>query len=272
MPKVLNNVNERRYSAARLKALKTIGEAVRNITVTEGIDNALDAEDFVENHLKKQISITKTCKNYELRSCGIETTSNAIMTLTEPHTKISMPKKIADLTSGISNGEFIDANSTSYGFVLGNGYSINLFYNPSCVSDSNLNHNGQDRVCVNAIYDINGLARPNEVGKDIGFVTIIYPDEKVLAYAPNVYKQNAQNTDFNNSSQSCINLKDDLSVPNKDELLSMYYNGNLLGITSGPYWSASEATESQGWHQHFSHGSRSKVPKSLLYPVRCIKR
>ena len=101
LPMVLNNVNERKYTAARLKALKTIGEAVRNITVTDGIDNASSAEDFVENHLKKQVSIIKTCKNNDLRSCGIETTSNAITTLSEPHTKVTMPTKIGDLSSAM---------------------------------------------------------------------------------------------------------------------------------------------------------------------------
>ena len=146
MPMVLNNVNERKYAGARLKALKTIGEAVRNITVTDGIDNASNAEDFVENHLKKQVSIIKTCKNNDLRSCGIETNSNAITTLSEPHSKVTMPKKIGDLSRGNEYGEITDVNSLSYGFVLSNGYSVNLFYNPNCLSDNNLdNHLGQDK-------------------------------------------------------------------------------------------------------------------------------
>ena len=115
LPIVLNNVNERKYTSARLKALKTIGEAVRNITVTEGIANASNAEDFVENHLRKQISIIKTCKNNDLRSCGIETNPNGITTLSEEHTKITMPLKIGQLAAeGMSLGTTIDINSTSY--------------------------------------------------------------------------------------------------------------------------------------------------------------
>ena len=273
MPMVLNNVNERKYTGARLKALKTIGEAVRNITVTEGIDNALNAEDFVENHLRKQIQIVKTCKNNDLRSCGIETDSNSITSLTEPHTKMSMPTKMGDLALGMSNGETIDVNSLSYGFVLSNGYSVNLFYNPNCLADNEGDTNrGQDRVCVNAIYDMNGLARPNEVGKDIGVVTVIYPDEHVVAYAPDVYKQNAQSGDFNTAAQSCQAQDKDLSVPNRDELLSMYYNSRLFGIQSGIYWSANEANASNGWLQYFDSGLRNRLDKSRSYYVRCIKR
>ena len=272
MPSLINNANDRKYRGARQKALATIGEAVRNITVTEGIGNAVDSEDFVENHLRKQIQIVKTCKNNDLRFCGIETNSNAITTLTEPKTKITMPKKIRDLAKGISNGSVIDATSTSYGFVLSNGYSVNLFYNPNCLPDSNVNHWGQDRVCVNAIYDMNGLARPNEVGKDIGFVTVIYPDIKVQAVAPEVYKNNAANATFDQASESCQAQDDDLSVPNRDELLSMHYNMNLLGIPAANYWSASEATAELGWYQDFYGGNRFRSAKFSSGPVRCVRR
>ena len=274
MPVLINNANDRKYRGARQKALATIGGAVRNITVTEGIGNAVDAEDFVENHLRKQIQIVKTCKNNDLRSCGIETNSNAITTLTEPKTKITMPTKTGDLTSSISNGEAIDPNSTSYGFVMSNGYSVNLFYNPNCMSDNkNANHWGQDRVCVNAIYDMNGLARPNEVGKDIGFVTVIYPDEHVVAYAPEVYKKNLGNKTFDRAAESCETEAKDLSVPNRDEILSMYYNMNLLGIPAGYYWSASDGgAPGFAWYQNFYTGLRTLHAKSNNSIVRCVRR
>ena len=273
MPSLINNATDRKYRGARQKALATIGGAIRNITVTEGIGNAVDAEDFVENHLRKQIQIVKTCKNNDLSSCGIETNPNAITTLTEPKTKITMPKIIGDLTTGISSGEATDVTSTSYGFVMSNGYSVNLFYNPNCMNDNKDTHHwGQDRVCVNAIYDMNGLARPNEVGKDIGFVTVIYPDIKVQAVAPEVYKNNAANATFDKASESCQAQGDDLSVPNLDELLSMYYNLNLLGIPVGTYWSASEATAELGWAQYFRYGGRYRTTKSDDHSVRCVRR
>ena len=272
MPSLINNANDRKYRGARQKALATIGGAVRNITVTEGIGNAVDAEDFVENHLRKQIQIIKTCKNNDLRSCGIETNSNAITTLTEPKTNITMPKKIGDLANGISRGKTTDETSTSYGFIMSNGYSVNLFYNPNCLPDSNDNHWGQDRVCVNAIYDMNGLARPNEVGKDIGFVTVIYPDEHVVAYAPDVYKKNAVNAIFDKADESCKKIDKEYAVPTKDELLAMYINMNLLGIPSYHYWSSSEATTELGWAQYFNNGSRYGYTKSNVSNVRCIRR
>ena len=273
MPSLINNANDRKYRGARQKALATIGGAVRNITVTEGIGNAVDAGDFVENHLRKQIQIVKTCKNNDLRSCGIETDANAITTLPEPKTKLTMPTKIADLATGISNGSATDGASTSYGFVMSNGYSVNLFYNPNCVSDNQADDNwGQDRVCVNAIYDMNGLARPNEAGKDIGFVTVIYPDEHVVAYAPDVYKESAISAIFDKAPERCQAQNKDLSVPNRDELLSMYYNMNLYGITAGHYWSASDAAADLGWHVTFLSGLRVRTDKSNSLSVWCIRR
>lgn len=271
MPMVSADINERKYTSARLKALKTIGEAVRNITVTEGVSNVENAEDFVQNYLKKQIGIIKTCKNNNLRACGIETGLNAITTLSEEQTKITMPTKVGDLANEISIGETIDVNSTSYGFVMSNGYSVNLFYNPNCLSDHKLQHAGQDRVCVNAIYDMNGVSRPNEVGKDIGFVTVIYPDEHVVAYAPYVHKT-ITSGDFNSTAQSCQNLGKDFFVPNRDELLAIYYNGRLLGITSADAWSSSDATAELGWYQRLGNGNRIIADKSVVRPVRCIKR
>ena len=274
MPSVINNANDRKYRGARQKALASIGEAVRNITVTEGIGNATNAEDFVENHLRKQIQIVKTCKNNDLRSCGIETNSNSITTLSEPKKKMTMPTKIGDLAVGISTpGAIIDSNSTSYGFIMSNGYSVNLFYNPNCMSDNkDANHLAQDRVCVNAIYDMNGLARPNEVGKDIGFVTVIYPDIAVQAVAPDVYKQLAGRATFDSAYELCQTQNKDLAVPNRDELLSMYFNMNLIGFPENGYWSASEATAEFGWYQGTTYGDRGRGAKSSGNAVWCIRR
>ena len=275
MPSLINNTNDRKYRGARQKALATIGGAVRNITVTEGIGNAVDAEDFVENHLRKQIQIVKTCKNNDLRSCGIETDTDAITRLSEPKRKVTMPKKIGDLATGISDGETIDVNSTSYGFVMSNGYSVNLFYNPNCLSDKlNESHLGQDRVCVNAIYDMNGLARPNEVGKDIGFVTVLYPDINVVSVAPEIYKENIDSVDFDNALKSCQNLDNNLSVPDRNELLSMYYNTNILGMQAVSYWSSSEDSTGTGlsWNQYFFNGYRYRTSRSISTSLRCIRR
>ena len=271
LPTVINETRDKEYAAARKKALATIGEAVRLITIQGDIRYAENAGDFVENYLKKQLQIVKTCSNSNLRDCGIETEPNKMVSLAEK--KMTMPTTINDLAPGMSNGLATDPASTSYGFVMSNGYSVNLFYNPSCLSDDkDANHWGQDRVCVNAIYDMNGLGQPNEVGKDIGFVTILYPDVRTIAVAPDVHKQNAASANFDNAGASCTNQNKEYTLPNRDELLAMYYNANLLGITSGHHWSASQASAELGWYQYFNDGYRGRGAKSFGSTVRCVRR
>lgn len=271
LPTVINETRDKVYAAARKKALATIGEAVRLITIQGDIIYAENAGDFVENYLKKQLQIVKTCSNSNLRDCGIETEPNKMVSLAEK--KMTMPTTINDLAPGMSNGLATDPASTSYGFVMSNGYSVNLFYNPSCLSDNkDANHWGQDRVCVNAIYDMNGLRQPNEVGKDIGFVTILYPDVRTIAVAPDVHKQNAASANFDNAGASCTNQNKEYTLPNRDELLAMYYNANLLGITSGYYWSATQASAELGWRQSFANGYRRRFAKSSGHVVRCVRR
>ncbi|MDR1327701.1 MAG: type II secretion system GspH family protein [Heliobacteriaceae bacterium] len=270
LPTLIKDIKYKDYATARKRAWSIIGEGVRIITVNGGIADAADAQDFVENHLKKQIKMLKTCDNANLRSCGIETETNKIKSMSE--TPMTMPTTLYELASGMSNGVTTKTDTPSYGFVMANGYSVNLFYNPNCMQDlPEANHYGQDRVCVNAIYDMNGLGRPNQVGQDIGFVTVIYPDQTSVAYAPDVVKTNATSSDFEHAAQACTNQNPDYSLPNRDELLAMYMNGNLLGIASGIYWSASEATPELGWWQIFRQWLPLPGPQGR-YPHREVRK
>ena len=268
LPAVINETRDKEYAAARKKALATIGEAVRIITVHGEISSGKDAEDFVEHYLKKQLSIAKTCSNNDLQACGIpaEITSLA-------GTKMPMPTSINQLATYIHLSSIIMRRVTSYGFVMSNGYSVILFYNYSCLSDNkDADHLGQDVVCVNAIYDMNGLRKPNTVGKDIGFVTILYPDESSIAVAPDVVKQDAAPAKFDNAAASCTTQNKEYTLPNRDELLAMYYNGYLLLITVYYYWSATEASAEYGWAQDFGTGARFGTDKRTVLEVRCVRR
>ena len=268
LPAVINETRDKEYSAARKKALATIGEAVRIITVHGEISSGKDAEDFVEHYLKKQLSIAKTCSNNDLQACGIPA---EITSLSDR--KMTMPTRINDLSPYMSIGYTIDTASKSYGFLMSNGYSVNLFYNPKCLSDNKVGgHYVQEMVCVNAIYDMNGLRKPNTVGKDIGFVTILYPDESSIAVAPDVVKQDAAPAKFDNAAASCTTQNKEYTLPNRDELLAMYYNGYLLLITVYYYWSATEASAEYGWAQDFGTGARFGTDKRTVLEVRCVRR
>lgn len=272
LPTVINKIKDQQYLAARKKVLYTLSEGLRAIANQGDTSKSTSAKEFVENQLKKQIKIIKTCENNNLRACGIETTENKIYNL--EGNPITMPKKIGELSLSLGYSGDVDPYSTSYGFVMSNGYSAHLFYNPKCKTDIKYaDHYGRDKVCVNVIYDMNGLALPNQAGKDIGFVTMLYPDITVQVVAPDPYKKNADGTPkFNETDAACKALDKELSVPTRDELLSIYYNAVFLSDIRGDYWSSSEASEDRGWLQYFRDGIRSRSAKSSSNYVRCVRR
>ena len=68
---------------------------------------------------------------------------------------------------------------TNYFFRTLDGFSVSFFYNPYCASSSSDRNwisgvdNMQmslDAICFMGVYDMNGKAKPNQVGKDIGFI------------------------------------------------------------------------------------------------------
>ena len=252
LPPLIKNINDKEYSTARKRVLSTIGEAVRRQAVDGELKYASNAEDYVENYLKNQLKIIKTCDNEHLKECGIETGENQIFNQIEQ--KTTMPTKISDLATGIAtNGNSLKGkgDEKSYGLILQNGYSINLFYNPNCMS--NISGYAQDSVCVNAIYDINGLSKPNQVGQDIGFVSILYPGVEAVAVSPDTLRALPEKSMYSNL---CTNPKG-YTLPTLNEAKSIYFNSTMLGVpASGSYWTKelSDATIYAHWGINFQTG------------------
>ena len=72
IPIVSKDIKDKQYTAARAKMLQTVGEASRQIAVNGEMRDAVDAKDFVENYLKKNLKIlrlviTKNYVNVELK-------------------------------------------------------------------------------------------------------------------------------------------------------------------------------------------------------------
>ena len=222
MPTVINKTKDKQYKAARDKALSTIGNASKNIAVQGNMNDAQNAKDFVNNILRSQIAIAKTCENDELENCGIPAKYKNL-----DGYEISMPKRAQDCagTSMGSQGEY-----KSYGFLTGDGYAYNLFYFPEC-SEKNFGIiiNGQRSVCVNAIYDMNGLRGPNQIGKDIGVVTVFYPNETVQAVAPMNEIVHLYNSNFEYPEAQRFCTEKGKRLPNFEEGMSIVLNQGIIG-------------------------------------------
>ena len=162
LPKVFENIHEREYSVARKKALIIIGEAGRQIAIDGNMNSASNANEFVNKYLKEKINIIKTCTPSEFKECGLPEKIKVInASNSNQYKEIYMPK------NGPGLSEYIP-NTNSYGFVLNNGYSVDLFYNPNCTANvtsiftaTEYKFNVGSFVCINAIYDMNGKKKPN---------------------------------------------------------------------------------------------------------------
>ena len=280
IPAIIANTQGKEYEVARKRMLQTFGEGVRLISIQGEMQSANNAEDFVENYLKKQIKIMKTCDNDNLKACGIETGTSAIKAWSDKKLTRTMPRTTAQLNSGIASGHTMKNPTKSYGFVMANGYAVNLFYNPNCWTRDKLNPNSgylfsnyaSDYVCVNAIYDMNGLKGPNQAGKDIGFVTILYPDTSSIALAPNPYYKNLKNAaNYKDGMAGCAELGADYTLPRLEEWASISYNRALFEFDyGGSYWIIPIAAGGYSVSSWGGYLGGYGFESSFL--IRCVKR
>ena len=276
LPVLINKIQDSQYERARAKILSSVGEAGRLLAVNGDISSASDAEDFVKNYLSKKLKIVKTCDSNNLEKCGLSAKVKR-----PDGSQFNMPKKNEDSGFGKLNDTsswYAVKNNLGYGFVTANGYSINLFYNPNCTTSIDIDdNNASGYICFNAIYDMNGLRNPNQVGKDIGFVTVLYPNETNRAVAPHaapVYL--AEKYTWTEAQNKCSELGKEYTLPDKDELLAIAANKNFIYQSNNdPRWSSSSTTlngKASAWRVNFYEGSRNIKKQTDTNQVICIKR
>ncbi len=290
LPSLLVNVNDKAWNAQR-KALyarmsQAIGEmdSVAGYGTTNGAIPDKDdknlkasaAESFIIDGLSKVYRVQNVCNKNNLKACGIPST---IITLNG--NSLTFPKTVSGLNSALINANNNATDTDAAAFETVNGESIALFYNPVCESDHpEINHYAGQVFCVNMIYDLNGLKGPNEVGKDVGFITVLYRTNSVVV-APVPFPDNATNAassyseDGKDAATLCTQQGDDAKLPDRDELASMYVNRYLIDITSDGYWSGSVISSGKNglaWEQYMYDGIRYRNIRSASKFVRCVKR
>ncbi len=129
-------------------------------------------------------------------------------------------------------------------------------------------------MCANFVYDLNGSKGPNTMGKDIGFITALYPSDPVIV-APMPFATNAGTGAQTAAGALCKAQDSEARLPNRDELAAMFYNRTLLGIASGNFWSGSVISSGESgtaWQQYFNAGFRYPTTRGYGGYVRCVKR
>ena len=295
LPSLLVNVNEKAWDAQRKALHARLAQAIGQMNTLGGYgtfetdeegtateDTA--AESFILDALSKVYKINNVCGPDKLSSCGIPSKITTLGAKSE----INFPTKMSELNPTLLNGgkqpEEIEgggvADTKAAAFETVNGESVAVFYNPLCSIDSSTYHFAQNKICVNFIYDLNGSEGPNEVGKDVGFITALYRKNPSVV-APIPYKENyatqvpqySSDNSTIDSTAACKSLGEDLRVPNRDELASMFVNQQLINLESEFYWSSSTISLKEpgwAWYLHPVNGTRFPGYRSGAYSVRCI--
>lgn len=283
LPSLTGNINERTWNTQRkalyarfsqamalMPSLNGYGTLTAGDSSTSAVDTA--AETFITEGLSKVLKINNICDHEHLADCGIPTKitpmSGSLIELSD----ISTIKGLNSLL--ISEAGYpLDINAAA--FETQNGESILVYYNPKCRSNQNITswHFIGPYLCANFIYDLNGKKGPNTMGKDIGFITALYPTDPVIV-APLPLTTNAERATQKAAGQKCVKQDTDSRLPNKEELSAIFYNKKLTGMDSA-YWSSSivsTGSSGRGWVILFYHGHLNPYLSSDNVNVRCIKR
>ncbi len=302
LPSLTGNINERTWNTQRKALYARFSQALAlmpnlngygtlHAAGVDGSGSAYNAEDnaaetFVTEGLSKVMKLNNICDSTHLEDCGIPTTVTALNGDVLNDFTTSYDTLVAfnsmfngtwnDGTEGASDFTYSQLDTKAAAFETGNGESIIVYYNPNCVSDMQETgwHYSQPKMCANFVYDLNGNKGPNTVGKDIGFITALYSSDPVIV-APQPLVTDAGSVPQTGASAKCTAQDSESRLPNRDELVAMFYNKTLLGIASGLFWSGSVISSGESgkaWRQNFNTGIRYSDIRSYSFNVRCVKR
>ena len=292
LPSLTGNINERTWNTQRKALYARMSQAIALMpalngygTLTEesssGAGDAVDtaAETFVTAGLAKVLKINNICDSEHLQDCGIASKFTTLKA-----TVIPTPTKMSELNADMVSTDRIDTTTSWHlkhkqldtkaaAFETGNGESIIVYYNPKCIADFDTSATSmiQPKICANLIYDLNGSKGPNSIGKDMGFITILYStDSSVVMPLPHMH--NAGKASQPDASALCTQQDKEYRLPNRDELAALFANKNLLDINAERYWSSSVIDKTRAYIIGIEAGDRTHGIRTETRPVRCVKR
>ncbi len=251
LPSLTGNINERTWNTQRKALYARMSQAIALMpalngygTLTEDENKSVTAdtaaETFVTEGLSKVLKINNICDSDHLADCGMPAKITALNG-SIPYS--SFPKTLVQFngsfnmsfTSGYwSQFSYSQTDTKAAAFETVNGESIAVFYNPRCQQKTEgAGYYVGPKMCANFVYDLNGAKGPNTVGKDIGFITALYPSDSVVV-APMPLNRSPGRAPQKNASAMCYNFDSESRMPNNEELMSIFYNKPLVG--EGQYY------------------------------------
>ena len=299
LPSLTGNINERTWNTQRKALYARMSQAIALMPALNGYGTlkeessagASDAVDtatevFITDGLSKVIKINNICDNEHIEDCGIPLTyttlagSNKDIPTTMTELNSLMTSASYDSYSSAPADSYSMLDTKAAAFETGNGESILTFYNPNCVT--NMGETGayfvQPKICANMIYDLNGSKGPNTVGKDIGFMTILYPTDSVVV-APVPFRSVISGVTSEEAPTACtLQAGDEYRIPTKDELASLFVNQNLIAdsFANSHWYSSSKIVRPAGitnWVIVSSIGEYRIPGVGIdLWGILCVKR
>ncbi len=302
IPGLVQSVQDAQYKTGKDKVRMSIAEAGRILSVIDEIASASSAEDFVRNYLSKQLKIAKYCTSADMEQCGMPSGNPTTFKNLYNANIASMPKTWTTITSpyGVIGPAPADGNApwsltnpttqsfnNGYVFLSADGIAVNLFYNPYCAanfSDKMFDNSPSytyttarpqlslDTACMAGVYDMNGLKKPNQVGRDIGLFGVFYNGIQSTSAATLPYKEGFDSGyDWNSADNYCRGIKG-YKLPTMDELSALYLGRNITGVPTRRLWAASGLPGSDyAWNLDSSNGGRSFGGRSFQAAVRCVR-
>ncbi|MEI8128780.1 MAG: type II secretion system protein [bacterium] len=296
LPSLIQNVQDAQYKTGKDKVRMSIAEAGKMLSVTGSISDATSAEDFVKNYLATQLKIVQFCAPADMEQCGMPSGNPTTFKNLYDTNVASMPSTWSAITSAyvmmsatandystsnpVTNGAF----NGSYAFLSADGIAVNLFYNPYCAlhpGDKTLDNASEyyqfslDTACMSGVYDMNGLKKPNQVGKDIGFFGVFYNGIQSTSAAALPYKTGIDTHSKNlaAATQYCSDIKG-YKLPTVDELSALYLGRNITGMPDNIWlWCASRLSAGGDFVGGVGSnaGTRAWGDPSDQAAVRCVR-
>lgn len=289
IPALMASVDERVYTTQKKALIARLSNAISQFDTVGGYGTTADdsTEAFILA-LSKVYKMNSICNTSNLSACDVPETVTGMdgneITLIDGGT----PKNLSDLNDTFKTAANITDNEVVYyqdtkpaAFTTINGESVLVYYNPKCATASTVAQHIQQTTCANMIFDLNGANEPNQVGKDIGFVTIISNETpKVGGPIPDKVDL-ADNKAYKDAIAACKTNDNTTRLPNIDEAGSMFVNKFMLGTLADKYWSGSVVSskinddgenEGQAWYQSNTDGMQNHEIRTATLPVRCVKK
>ena len=160
IPSMIENHNDKAWKTAKDLWDKKLVEATRQMNIDGVMTGVASSTEDYMNYFKKYVKVIKTCENDKLENCY----ATKFIQTGDKETEV----EVSSLKTASKLGQK-DWNTNTMGFVIADGTTVVMAYNPNCSSVDPFSEEGQSGQvgCMSMLIDVNGKKGPNRVGDDI---------------------------------------------------------------------------------------------------------